>query len=182
MSLGPLICAAGTLLMLPIDVDASYLADVLPGVMVLGLGLSLLVAPLTSTVLAAVGDRHAGVASGVNNAVARAAALIAVAALPVVAGLSGDDYTQPTAFSAGFRTAMLGIAGLLVLGAVLAAATIRNEAPAVAAASRPAREPVPAGVRAERSPRWYCAVEGPPPDASAEQSMAPVRDQRRPGQ
>ena len=81
----------------------------LPAVTVFALGLALLVAPLTATVLAAVDIRHAGVASGVNNAVARAAALIAVAALPVLAGISGNQYMSPAAFDAGFRTA-LGIA------------------------------------------------------------------------
>ena len=75
----------------------SYVTDVLPAVTVFALGLSLLVAPLTATVLAAVDARHAGVASGVNNAVARAAGLLAVAALPVLAGISGDDYTDPVA-------------------------------------------------------------------------------------
>ena len=100
--------------MLRIGPDARYLTDVLPGVTIFALGLSLLVAPLTATVLAAVDARHAGVASGVNNAVARAASLIAVAALPVLAGISGDDYQDPVTFDDGFRTALLIAAGLLV--------------------------------------------------------------------
>jgi EmrB/QacA subfamily drug resistance transporter len=177
MSVGPLVCAAGTMLMLPIGAGAWYVSDVLPGVVVLGLGLSLLVAPLTATVLAAVDDRHAGVASGVNNAVARAAGLLAVAVLPVVAGLSGDDYTDPAAFTAGYRTAMLVIAGLLVLGGVLAAVTIRNEAPAVSV--QPGRQPVSAGQAAGRLPHWYCAVEGPPPDGAAAPTP-PVTARRSP--
>ena len=69
-----------------------------PAVTVFALGLSLLVAPLTATVLAAVDARHAGLASGVNNAVARAAGLIAVAALPVLAGITGNDYQSPPMF------------------------------------------------------------------------------------
>ena len=77
--------------------------------------------------LAAVDARHAGVASGVNNAVARAASLIAVAALPVLAGISGDDYQDPVTFDDGFRTALLIAAALLLVGAVLAFATISNE-------------------------------------------------------
>src|SRR5919202_5964518 len=92
MSLGPLVAACGTLLLLRIRPGASYLLDVLPPVAVLGLGLALIVAPLTTTVLAAVQAQHAGVASGVNNAVARAAGLLAVAVLPLVAGISGEDY------------------------------------------------------------------------------------------
>ena len=66
----------------------------LPGLTVFGLGLSLMVAPLTATVLAAAPDEHAGIASGINNAVARAGSLLAVAALPVAVGLSGDDYAD----------------------------------------------------------------------------------------
>lgn len=134
MTLGPLLCAASTLLMLRIGVDASYLGDVLPSVVVLGLGLSLLVAPLTATVLAAVDDLHAGVASGVNNAVARAAALLTIAVLPVAAGLSGDDYRRPADFSDGFRVGMLIATAMLLMGAALAAATVRNDALAVAPA------------------------------------------------
>ena len=128
MALGPLVCAAGVLLLRPVGEGASYLVDVLPGAVVFGLGLSLTVAPLTSTALSAVSDRHAGVASGVNNAVARAAGLLAVAVLPVLGGLAGDDYQDPTAFAAGFRVAMAACAALLVAGGLLAAATISDEA------------------------------------------------------
>ena len=98
MTLGPLICAGGVLLLRRIGPGASYLVDVLPGALVFGLGLSLTVAPLTATALAAAATRYSGLASGVNNAVARAAGLLAVAVLPVVAGLSGDVYQKPTAF------------------------------------------------------------------------------------
>src|SRR5262249_18116735 len=83
MAGGCLLCAAGLLLAVRIGPNASYVADVLPTVLVFGLGLSAVVAPLTATVLASADVRHAGVASGVNNAVARAAGLLAVAGLPL---------------------------------------------------------------------------------------------------
>ena len=142
MTLGPLVCAAGVLMMRRIGPNAQYLTDVLPAVTVFALGLSLLVAPLTATVLAAADARHAGVASGVNNAVARAAGLIAVAALPVIAGISGDDYTDPQSFESGFRTALLIAASLLVAGSALAAATIRT--PLVTSTEQPLSCPIAA--------------------------------------
>jgi EmrB/QacA subfamily drug resistance transporter len=126
MTAGPLVAAAGVLLMLRIGADASYLTDVLPAVVVFGCGLTLLVAPLTTTVLAAAETRYAGVASGVNNAVARAAGLLAVAVLPVLAGISGDDYRAPSSFESGFRMAMIMCAALLVAGGVISLLTIRG--------------------------------------------------------
>jgi hypothetical protein len=119
--------AAGLLLLLRIGADASYVVDVLPGVLMFGLGLSATVAPLTATVLAAAPDRLAGTASGVNTAVARTAQLLSVAGLPLLAGLDGDDYRSAPAFAAGFRTAMLAAAGLLVAGGLLAALLVRDE-------------------------------------------------------
>jgi MFS family permease len=115
-------------MMMGIGEGASYWIDVLPSVVVLGLGLSLLVAPLTSTALSSVPDAQAGLASGVNNAVARAAGLLAIAVLPALAGLSGDAYTDPPVFAEGFRFAAMVCAGVLAAAAVLAAVTIRNPA------------------------------------------------------
>ena len=152
MSAGPLLAAAGALLMLRIGANPSYAVDVMPAVIVFGLGLSLTVAPLTTTVLAAVVDRHAGVASGVNNAVARAAGLLAVAVLPVVSGISGDDYERPGAFAHGFHVATVLCAALLVLGGVLAAVLVANPPP-------PARP---------EQTRRHCAVDGPPLCVDAE--------------
>jgi EmrB/QacA subfamily drug resistance transporter len=127
MTSGALICAVGMLLMTRIGVHVSYLADVLPAVCVFGLGLSMVVAPLTATVLASADVSHAGVASGVNNAVARAAGLLAVAGLPLAVGLTGPDYQSPVLFEGGFRAAMVVCAALLVAGALLSATMIDNE-------------------------------------------------------
>ncbi|WP_104181022.1 MFS transporter [Arthrobacter sp. B0490] len=144
MTVGPLLCAVALVLMQRIGPGASYVADVLPAVIVLGLGLSLLVAPLTSAALSAVPERQAGLASGVNNAVARAAGLLAIAVLPAAVGLTGDAYSDPLVFEAGFDAACAIGAGMLVLGGVLAAVAIRN--PAVPESEHPA----------------HCAVEGTP--------------------
>src|SRR5205807_4983857 len=89
LTVGPFLIAIGMLLMRRIGAGDSYVGSVLPAVVVFGLGLALVVAPITATVLAAADERHAGVASGVNNAVARTAGLAAVAVLPLIAGLSG---------------------------------------------------------------------------------------------
>ncbi|RMB77599.1 DHA2 family efflux MFS transporter permease subunit [Rhodococcus sp. SBT000017] len=126
MTVGPLLSALGLLLMLRIGPGSTYATDVLPAVLVFGLGLSTLVAPLTGAVLGAVSTDRAGIASGVNNAVARTSQLLAVAALPALAGITGSDYAAPEVFSDGFHTAMLMCAGLLVIGAAIAAALIRG--------------------------------------------------------
>ncbi len=134
MALGPVVCAVGIALLAGIDADASYWIDVLPGMTIFALGLSLLVAPLTSTVLAAAPDRNAGIASGINNAVARAGSLLAVAALPAVVGLSGTDYEDPVAFDAGYEMAMWISVVMLVGGGIVAGVFIRNPLPATPAA------------------------------------------------
>ncbi|MBF6334916.1 MFS transporter [Nocardia abscessus] len=126
MTAGPLLAAAGLVLLLRIGPETTYLTDVLPGVLVFGLGLAVLVAPLTGAVLGAVPASEAGIASGVNNAVARTAQLLAVAALPGLAGISGA-LGDPVAFDDGFATAMWLCVGLLVLGAALAAVLLRPE-------------------------------------------------------
>jgi MFS family permease len=148
MSLGPVVSAAGVLLLLRVGSNPDYVTAVLPAVIVFGLGLSLIVAPLTTTVLAAAETRYAGVASGVNNAVARAAGLLAVAVLPVLAGISGDDYRHPSLFEHGFRIAMILCATLLASGGLISFWTIRNPR---------------SDTHARRSDRRvHCDVEGPP--------------------
>ncbi len=119
MSVGPLACAAGVLLLSGIDGEVDYLSDVAPGMVIFSLGLAALVAPLTTAVLGAAPDEHAGVASGVNNAVARAGSLLAVAALPAAVGLAGADYQDPVALTHGYRLAMLSCASLLAAGGVV---------------------------------------------------------------
>ena len=129
MTVGPLVCAAGLALLTGVGADASYWKDVFPGVTIFALGLSLLVAPLTATVLAAAPDRYAGTASGVNNAVARTGSLLAVSALPAVVGLSGADYDNPVMFSAGYQQATWICVGLLTAGGIVSWLLIRNPLP-----------------------------------------------------
>jgi EmrB/QacA subfamily drug resistance transporter len=152
MTAGPLLVAAGALLLTRVDAGATYVGAVLPAVLVLGLGLATAVAPLTATALASAEDRYAGVASGVNTTVARSAQLVAVAALPVAAGITGAAFTDPAAFSAGFQTAMVITAGLATLGSVIAFVGIRN--PARMPETAPA--PAPTG--------FFCGAEGTPLD------------------
>ena len=86
-----------------------------------------MVAPITATVVAVANARHAGVASGLNNAVARTAGLAAVAALPLIARLSGADYESPAAINDGFHVAVLACAILSLAGGALAWVTISND-------------------------------------------------------
>ena len=152
MAGGTLTCAAGLLLMTRIGQHASYLADVLPAVCVFGFGLSLTVAPLTATVLASADARHAGVASGVNNAVARSAGLLAVAGLPVAVGLTIGGHGSAATFAAGFRTAMLICACLLVVASVLSSLLIDNGV----------LKPTADSQAPEPECRTYCPVGAPP--------------------
>ncbi|MEW1773266.1 MFS transporter [Streptomyces sp. NPDC086777] len=132
LTVGPLLCATAMLLMLRVGEHANYLTDVLPAVLVQGVGMVTLVAPLTASVLASVDTARAGIASGINNAAARAASLIAVAALPLIAGMGPEAYRSPTAFDAAFDRAMPVCAGVLVVGSVLAFAMVRRPAPGCA--------------------------------------------------
>ena len=119
MTFGPIVAAAGLALMMRIHDGESYLTAVLPAVVVFGLGLSLTVAPLTAAVLAAVDRGREGIGSGVNNAVARIAGLLAVALLPVVAGVTDLGTLSGDTFSEGFSRAMLVSAALCALGGVI---------------------------------------------------------------
>lgn len=119
MTLGPLVMAAGVAWLATVGDHTAYWTHTGPALLVFGLGLALMVAPLTATVLAAAPDRHAGVASGVNNALARAGSLLSVAALPVAVGLSGEEYADPAAFDGAYGRAMLACAALLALGGLI---------------------------------------------------------------
>ena len=126
MSVGPVVVAAGMALLARIGPGSGYVADVLPAVLVLGLGLATTVAPLTATALAALPSEHSGIASAVNNDVARAAGLIAVALLPAAAGITGFSYRDPVSFDAGFGTAMYLAAAVCAGGGLLAAVLVRD--------------------------------------------------------
>jgi len=142
LTVGPLVSALGVLMLTTIEPGDTYVGAVLPAISVFGLGLAITVAPVTATALAAVDDRHSGAASGINNAVSRAAGLLAVALLPPLAGLSSDDFADPGALAAGFRVAMLITAGLMVAAAVVAWTTIRNDVLAAASAEAEEARPV----------------------------------------
>ena len=88
MGVGPLVAAAGLASFLRLDADVNYLTDLLPALLLFGLGLSITVAPLTSTVLADADESNAGIASGVNNAIARVAGLVTIAAVGAVVAAS----------------------------------------------------------------------------------------------
>jgi EmrB/QacA subfamily drug resistance transporter len=129
LTAGPVIAAVGVLLMLRIGPGASYWVDVLPAGIALGVGMTLLVAPLTATVLESVEVARAGTASGVNNAAARTGGLMAVAAIPSVVGLSGTEYRMPHAVDPAFHGAMWICAGLLLAAGATAWLAIRPAAP-----------------------------------------------------
>ena len=118
MGVGPLLAAAGLLLYQRIGADAPYLSEVFPPLLVFSLGLCMTVAPLTATVLADADEHNAGIASGVNNALARMAGLLAVAALGII--VSGAITVE------GFHRVMAISAGLVALGGVLGLAGIVN--------------------------------------------------------
>jgi EmrB/QacA subfamily drug resistance transporter len=138
MTGGAALAAVGMVLFARVQPGASYLSTILPATIVFGTGLAVLVAPLTSAVLSAVKESDTGVASGINNAVARLAGLIATAALPLAAGIGGAAKLQGAAFAAGYARAMLISAGLCAAGAVVALVAVRGEE-----AERPLVHPSP---------------------------------------
>ncbi|MET7935885.1 DHA2 family efflux MFS transporter permease subunit [Streptomyces sp. NPDC005322] len=179
LTVGPLLCAVAMLLMTRAGVGAVYWRDILPALLVMGLGMVVLVAPLTATVLASVDVGRAGLASGINNAAARAAGLIAVAALPLLAGMGPEAYRSAVLFSESFRRAMPICAAVLVVGALIAWRTVRADAlrqagvappeaeeaaerPKERPGERPGEQPVEPPCRPECA--YHCGVFAPPLD------------------
>ncbi|WP_329109582.1 MFS transporter [Micromonospora sp. NBC_01699] len=166
MTVGPVVCAVALVLLAGVGPGTSYLSGVLPAVLLLGLGLSLTVAPLTATALGSVDERHAGIASGVNNAVARAAGLLAVAVLPLAAGIGTGSLTAAAELGPVYRTSMLICAGLLLLGAVISLVGIPSRLAAPDGPPATGAGPVQPAGSAEQAPtspvRVHCAVAGPP--------------------
>jgi EmrB/QacA subfamily drug resistance transporter len=153
MTVGPFVAAVGLALLVRVGPAGGYWLTILPAVVVFGLGLSITVAPLTATVLAAAGPEHAGIASAINNDVARAAGLIAVATLPLVAGITGRAALDPHILSAGFRMAMWIAAALVAAGGVLSFLTIRD----ISAAADESNRSAP-----DRGSRLSCPLDAPP--------------------
>jgi EmrB/QacA subfamily drug resistance transporter len=149
MSVGPLLAGGGVALLARATDPGSYWSQVFPAVLVFGAGLAFTVAPLTSTAMGAAPAEHSGVASAVNNTVARAASLFAVAILPLAAGLTGAAALAPAHLAVGFRTAVYIAGAACAAGGLLALLTIRNPTPK----PTPGTEP--------KSPH-FCGVAGPP--------------------
>jgi EmrB/QacA subfamily drug resistance transporter len=161
MTFGPLVVAVALLQMTRIEPGASYPGVVLPALLTFGGGLALTVAPLTATALAAADQRHSGLASGVNNAVARVGGLLAVAAVPLVAGIDPTVAVGAEEIVRAFHRSMLFAAGLSVAAGALAYATIRADV-----LEEPEAEE---GVEVEEAtPCFHCGVEGVPLVAHAD--------------
>ena len=157
MTVGPLVIAAGMALFVRVHGSGDYLTQVLPAVLVLGFGLVTNVAPLTATAMSAAPAEHSGIASAVNNDVARAAGLIAVAVLPTLAGITGDVYLHPVALTQGFHDAVLIAAAAAAAGGILAAATIRNPP-----RRAPVPEPAAPALDKDALNCYSCALDAPP--------------------
>ena len=153
MGVGPVVVGMGLALLSRVTVDTSYLTGVLPAVLVFAFGLAITVAPLTATALAAAPVEHAGLASAVNNDVARVGGLIAVAVLPALSGISGSAYLHPAQLADGFRTAAYIAGAWCVAGGLLAAFGISN-----AGTGEPSTPTEPVSGREY----LHCALDAPP--------------------
>ncbi len=124
MVVGTLVAAIGMMLFARVRLGSTFLSAVLPAAIVFGVGLSLLVAPLTTVALTSLGKKRAGLASGVNNSVARVAGLLATAVIPFAAGLGGAQSLSGSVLVVGFTRAMFICAGLCAVGTVISALTM----------------------------------------------------------
>ena len=164
LALGSLIIGAALLAMTTMSPGDGYLTGVLPSVLLFGVGLTLVVAPGTAVALGSADASRAGIASGINNAVARVAGLLAVAGLPVLVGITGDRFYEPARMMSGFHVAMTVCAALAAAGGVLAWFTITG--PLSTSPSRIDRE-LPPGERfrcAIGEPNVCSGPVGPPSD------------------
>jgi EmrB/QacA subfamily drug resistance transporter len=154
MTAGPIVGGLGLLLMLRVDSGADYVTEVLPAILVFGLGLSATVAPLTATVLDSVEERHVGIASGINNGVSRVAGLLAIAVLGAVISarfdaIAGDVPGGPLtdaaagASTSAFHLGILIAAALMIAGGIASGLGIEN--PKRRAAAVPASGAAAAG-------------------------------------
>jgi predicted MFS family arabinose efflux permease len=151
MSVGPIVVGVGLALLSRAPDSSTYVTDVLPAVLVLAAGLATTVAPLTSTALNSVSESHSGLASAVNNDVARLGSLIAVAVLPALGGITGLSYLHPDALAHGFRHAVLIAGAWCAIGGFVAAVGIQNP-------PRPGQSAGPPPV----DPLRFCALEATP--------------------
>jgi EmrB/QacA subfamily drug resistance transporter len=129
MTLGPIIAGLGYLLMLGAGTSVNYVTQMLPGVLLFGLGLSITVAPLTAAILGSISSAQSGIGSAVNNAVSRVAGLIAIALAGVIVGEALDVD--------GFHRGLIATAVLLILGGIVSALGIRDPRRATPAPDRP---------------------------------------------
>lgn len=155
MSVGPCLVGLSLFMLVRVNSTGTYATQVLPAVLVLGLGFAIVVTPLTATALSSAPAAEAGTASAVNNDVARTGSLIAVAVLPAVAGITGAAYTHPAQFSTGFHKASLVSGALCLLAGAMAALLIRN--PRRVASTKPT----------EAAYLRHCALDAPPPQTRA---------------
>jgi EmrB/QacA subfamily drug resistance transporter len=149
LTVGPLVVGAGLAMLTFSTSGSSYVVNVLPAVVVFGVGIAITVAPLTATAMSSAPAQHAGIASAVNNDLSRFGGLLAVAILPALAGITGQAYLHPAALAAGFRIAVFISGGLCAAGGLLAAVTITN----------PRRDLQSAGIPVNC---LHCALDAPP--------------------
>jgi EmrB/QacA subfamily drug resistance transporter len=166
LTVGPIAAGAGLALLALATSGSNYLVHVLPAIVILGLGLAIITAPLTATAMSSAPAEHSGIASAINNDMSRFGGLLAVAVLPALAGITGSAYLHPAALAAGFRTAVLISAGTCAAGGLLAAATITN----------PERTP---GTAAGPEECFHCGLDAPPLITSVSETAA--TDLARPG-